>query len=126
MFVKPYKVIDMREISSAFGLPLEVIESELTELCTSGQIHAKIDSYQKRLYSQKTNPQLEAYTKAAEVGEMFIRNTEDMLLKINLMMSKQVLDNRDKHTLSQLVNEIWLELQLAFIEANSGEKASYP
>lgn len=96
----------MREISSAFGLPLEVIESELTELCTSGQILAKIDSYQKRLYSQKTNPQLEAYTKAAEVGEMFIRNTEDMLLKINLMMSKQVLDNRDKHTLSQLVNEI--------------------
>mmetsp|Transcript_9695 Transcript_9695/g.11937 ORF Transcript_9695/g.11937 Transcript_9695/m.11937 type:complete len:182 (-) Transcript_9695:287-832(-) len=36
MFVKPYKVIDMREISTAFGLPLEVIEVELTELCTSG------------------------------------------------------------------------------------------
>ena len=35
-YVKPYKVIDMREISSAFGLPLEVIESELTELITSG------------------------------------------------------------------------------------------
>jgi len=36
MFVKPYKVIDMQEISNAFGLPLEVIEVELTELCTSG------------------------------------------------------------------------------------------
>ena len=35
-YVKPYKVIDMREISSAFGLPLEVIEIELTELITSG------------------------------------------------------------------------------------------
>ena len=44
-YVKPYKVIDMREISSAFGLPLEVIESELTDLITSGQIKAKIDSY---------------------------------------------------------------------------------
>ena len=44
-YVKPYKVIDMQEISNAFGLPLEVIESELTELITSGQIKAKIDSY---------------------------------------------------------------------------------
>lgn len=44
-YVKPYKVIDMREISTAFGLPLEVIESELTELITSGAIKAKIDSY---------------------------------------------------------------------------------
>jgi len=35
----------MREISSAFGLPLEVIEGELTDLITSGQIKAKIDSY---------------------------------------------------------------------------------
>ena len=52
-YVKPYKVIDMREISSAFGLPLEVIETELTELITSGQIKAKIDSYQKRLYASK-------------------------------------------------------------------------
>lgn len=75
----------MREISTAFGLPLEVIESELTELITSGQIKAKIDSYQKRLYARKLNPQLEAYKKAALVGETFIRDTEDMLLKINLM-----------------------------------------
>ena len=67
-YVKPYKVIDMREISTAFGLPLEVIETELTELITSGQIKAKIDSYQKRLYARKQNPQLEAYKKAAEVG----------------------------------------------------------
>merc|ERR1712156_170365 len=105
-FVKPYKVIDMREISTAFGLPLEVVEAELTELCTSGQIHAKIDSYQKRLYSQKTNPQLEAYKKAAEVGAEFIRNTEDMLLKINLMMNNQVLDLRDQHSLNKLCSEI--------------------
>lgn len=55
-YVKPYKVIDMREISTAFALPLEVIEVELTELITTGQIKAKIDSYQKRLYASKQNP----------------------------------------------------------------------
>jgi len=67
-YVRPYKVIDMREISSAFGLPLETIEQELTDLITSGQIKAKIDSYQKRLYARKSNPQHEAYKKAVEVG----------------------------------------------------------
>ena len=28
-YVKPYKVIDIREISTAFGVPLELIETEL-------------------------------------------------------------------------------------------------
>ena len=100
-YVKPYKVIDMNEISNAFGLPLEVIETELTELITSGQINSKIDSYQKRLYSSKQNPQLEAYKKAAEVGAQFIRDTEDMLLKINLMKKDQVFDWKDKSVMHQ-------------------------
>lgn len=104
--MKPYKVIDMREISAAFGLPLEVIESELTELITSGQIKAKIDSYQKRLYARKLNPQLEAYKKAAEVGETFIRDTEDMLLKINLMKNDQILDIKDKYAMHQMMTEV--------------------
>ena len=105
-YVKPYKVIDMREISTAFGLPLEIIEAELTELITRGQIKAKIDSYQKRLYARKQNPQLEAYKKAAKVGEQFIRDTEDMLLKINLMKSGQVFDFQDQFKLRNTLEEV--------------------
>ena len=93
----------MREISSAFGLPLEVIETELTELITSGQIKAKIDSYQKRLYARKQNPQHEAYKKAVEVGSQFIRDTEDMLLKINLMKNNQVFDQKDKFQMLKMM-----------------------
>ena len=96
----------MREISTAFGLPLEVIESELTELITSGAIKAKIDSYQKRLYARKQNPQLEAYKKAAEVGQQFIRDTEDMLLKINLMKTNMVLEVKDKFNMEQILKGI--------------------
>ena len=97
----------MREISSAFGLPLEMIETELTELITTGQIKAKIDSYQKRLYARKQNPQLDAYKKAAQVGEQFIRDTEDMLLKINLMKNNQIFDIKDRFSLNTMMNEVW-------------------
>jgi len=43
--VKPYKVVDMREISKEFGIELDTIENELAELIASGKIKAKIDSY---------------------------------------------------------------------------------
>lgn len=85
MYVKPYKVLDMREISKEFGIDLETIELELAELITSGQIKAKIDSYQKLLISNKGKQSTEAYEKAVKLGERFIRDTEDMLLKITLL-----------------------------------------
>ena len=84
-YVKPYKVIDIREISSAFGVPLELIEGELSELIASGAIKAKIDSYKKLMHSQKANPQLDCYRAAVKLGDRFIRDTEDMMLKINLI-----------------------------------------
>ena len=51
MYVKPYKVLDLREISKEFGIDLDTIELELADLITSGQIKAKIDSYKKLLIS---------------------------------------------------------------------------
>jgi len=83
--VAPYKVIDMREIATAFGRPLDLIEGELAELITSGQIKAKIDSSKKLLHSRQKNTQYETYKQAVQVGEAFITNTEDTLLKIALL-----------------------------------------
>jgi COP9 signalosome complex subunit 1 len=37
-YVTPYKVIDMREIQKAFGIPLEQIETEIAELIIQKQI----------------------------------------------------------------------------------------
>ena len=94
-YVKPYKVIDIREISTAFGIPLELIEMELSELISSGAIKAKIDSYKKLMHAQRANPQLDCYKNAVKVGDKFIRDTEDMLLKINLIKQDQVLSYSD-------------------------------
>jgi hypothetical protein len=51
LYVKPYKVLDMREISKEFGIALDELEVELAQLITSGKIKCKIDSYQKLLIS---------------------------------------------------------------------------
>ena len=61
LYVKPYKVLDLREISTEFAIPLDLIEMELAELITSGQIKAKIDSYAKLLISSQKNQNVKAY-----------------------------------------------------------------
>ena len=40
------------------------------------------------------------------MGSQFIRDTEDMLLKINLMIQGQVLDVKDYYALKQLEQEV--------------------
>lgn len=85
LYVKPYKVLDMRIISEEFGIPLDTLEEELAELIAAGEIKCKIDSYAKLLISAQGNKQTEAYKKAVLLGEQFVRNTEDMLLKMTLI-----------------------------------------
>ena len=72
----------MKEIASAFGTPLEKIEADLISLITDGAIKAKIDSHKKLLYSRKDNTQLAVFKKAIKVGNNFISDTEDALLKM--------------------------------------------
>jgi COP9 signalosome complex subunit 1 len=93
-YVKPYKIIDMNEIAAAFGLSLDEIERNLSELITSGKIKAKIDSHNKQLISRKENVQVESYKKAVALGDTFIRETEDQLLKIEMIRHDIVLEDR--------------------------------
>jgi COP9 signalosome complex subunit 1 len=48
-------MIEMNEIATAFGLTLDEIEHDLSDLITSGTIKAKIDSHKKLLISRKEN-----------------------------------------------------------------------
>lgn len=92
-YVAPYKVIDMREIATAFGISLQMVEEDLAEQIQNGSIKAKIDSNKKLLYSRQVNTQQETYKKAVQVGDKFIRDTEEMLLKINLIRNNLVLSS---------------------------------
>ena len=90
-YVLPYKVVDMNEIAKAFGIPLGQIEKDLATLITQGHIRAKIDSFKKLLHSRKENTQLHMYQNAKELGENYIRDTEQMLLKVHLLKEKVIL-----------------------------------
>ena len=94
-YVKPYKVIDIREVASAFGIELSIIEQELSELIASKHVKAKIDSYKKLMHSQRANPQSECYKNSVKLGDRFIRDTEDMMMKINLIKNDSVLSHQD-------------------------------
>ena len=89
----------MKEIAAAFGSPLEQIELDLANLITSGAIKAKIDSHNKILISRKENIQLESYKKAVLLGETFIKETEDQLLKIALLRQDIILEDKRAHIL---------------------------
>lgn len=88
-------MIDMREISSAFGQPLDQIELDLAALITSGSIKAKIDSHKKLLISRKENIQLDSYKQAVLLGATFIKETEDQLFKIALLNQNIVLEEKN-------------------------------
>ena len=47
------------------------------------------------MHSQRANPQLDCYRNSVKLGEKFIRDTEDMMLRINLMKNDQVLGYSD-------------------------------
>ena len=101
MYVKPYKVLDLREISKEFGIDLDTIELELADLITSGQIKAKIDSYKKLLISTQGKKHTEAYEKAVKLGDKFIRDTEDMLLKMTLIQQGKILSAEDLNSMKR-------------------------
>lgn len=84
-------MIDIKEIAQAFGISLAQAEAELIEQISLGNIKAKIDSHNKILKARQTNSQTEAYRKAIEVGDKFIRDTEDQLLTIQLLKNDIVL-----------------------------------
>lgn len=90
-YVQPYKVIEMKEIATAYGVSLDLIEQELADLITSGQLKAKIDSYKKLLHSRKDNLRAETYKQAIAVGKQFIGDTEEALLKIDLLRQDCIL-----------------------------------
>lgn len=59
-------------------------------------IKAKIDSNAKLLYSRKSDTQRETYIKALHLGKTYIRETENALLKMNMIRSDMVLKREQK------------------------------
>jgi len=96
-YVAPYRVLDMKDIASAFAIGLDQVESELATQISTGQIKAKIDSYKKVLYSSSANKELETYKKVNKAGEAWISDVEIGLMKMACMKKGIILQKPIQH-----------------------------
>lgn len=83
-YIIPYKTVDLNEMAESFGMSLEDTERAVAELIVSNEIKARIDSFNKILYTKKQNVKLESFKKAVTVGKDFIQGMESMMLKYHL------------------------------------------
>ena len=72
-------------------MSLETIEQEIADLIVEKQIHSKIDSHSKLLYSKKDNEMMNSYKESLQLGKKFIRETEAMLLRVQLLKRNKTL-----------------------------------
>lgn len=84
-------MIDLKEMAKSFGIKLEEIENEIADLIATGNINAKIDSHSKVLYAKQDNEKIQSFKKGVELGKTFIRETQNLLLRIKLNKEKKVL-----------------------------------
>lgn len=80
-YIIPYKTVDLNEMAESFGMSLEDTERAVAELIVGGEIKARIDSYNKILYTKIDNVKLESFKKAVKVGSDFLKGMESMMLK---------------------------------------------
>jgi len=98
-YVAPYKVLDMRDIATAFNISIDQVENELSEQISQGKIKAKIDSYKKVLLSRTVNKEVETYKKVEAAGKKFFEETEMGLIKMSCMKKGIILRDANKHML---------------------------
>ncbi|KAF7495673.1 COP9 signalosome complex subunit 1 [Sarcoptes scabiei] len=80
-YFSPYLSADLHLMASAFNTTVSGIENELTNLILKGQIQARIDSHNKILYAQKTDPRLLTFKMVLEKGREFEMKTKSIILR---------------------------------------------
>eukprot|EP00357_Protocruzia_adherens_P012991 CAMPEP_0114990566 /NCGR_PEP_ID=MMETSP0216-20121206/10875_1 /TAXON_ID=223996 /ORGANISM="Protocruzia adherens, Strain Boccale" /LENGTH=464 /DNA_ID=CAMNT_0002353771 /DNA_START=99 /DNA_END=1493 /DNA_ORIENTATION=+ len=93
-FFTPYKSLKLQDIATAFNTDVEGIEKELSNLIADGQIEARIDRHNKILYAKTANQKVNTYLKALEVGDAFRRDTEILLLRVNMLTQNFIISKR--------------------------------
>jgi len=80
-FVQPYKVIELKEIAKEFDCTVADIEGDLETLIQEGKIDFKLDLLRGSLNSIVKNKKTEAMEKVKTQGEVFLANTEALLIR---------------------------------------------
>jgi len=87
-YFSPFTSIDLNIMASAFNTSVAGLEKELGKLITEESISARIDSHNKRLYARQVDQRTATFEKAVKMGEEYITNSRNLLLRVNLVKSE--------------------------------------
>ena len=84
-YCSPFVTVDMKLMATAFNVGVEALEKELAALIMQKHIAARIDSQSKVLYARQADQRTATFAAALKMGEEYMRDTQALLLRINLM-----------------------------------------
>jgi COP9 signalosome complex subunit 1 len=89
-YFSPFKSVDMVQMAEAFNTTVQRLEKELSPLIMDGQIQARIDSHNKRLYARQTDQRNATFDKALQLGDEYEANAKQLLLRASLLRAEFV------------------------------------
>lgn len=89
-YFTPFSTVDLNEMARAFNMTVPALEKELADLIVSGQISARIDSHNKRLYATESDQRATTFDKSYNAADSFRSQSMAMLLRINLIRNNFV------------------------------------
>jgi COP9 signalosome complex subunit 1 len=86
----PYLSVDLHQMAQAFLTDPLVLEKEICDLISTGKIDARLDSFQKVLYSHQSNKRQVTYKHALEVGRNHVAESRNLLLRMSLIKNNVI------------------------------------
>ncbi|KAI8330466.1 26S proteasome subunit RPN7-domain-containing protein [Chlamydoabsidia padenii] len=87
----PYSIIDMRRMASVFNMTVENLELDLVNLIgQNDRISARIDSYEKVLYTKRQDQRKKAFDQSFALGAEYEKSSKALMLRMNLLKADMV------------------------------------
>eukprot|EP00761_Pharyngomonas_kirbyi_P013094 gb/GECH01013121.1/.p1 GENE.gb/GECH01013121.1/~~gb/GECH01013121.1/.p1 ORF type:complete len:410 (+),score=69.61 gb/GECH01013121.1/:1-1230(+) len=86
-YASPFTSVDMYRMADTFNTDVETLEKDVAKLIMENQIQARIDSHNKRMYARQVDERSVTFNKVMDVGDTFVSDTQNQLLKMNLLQN---------------------------------------
>ncbi|EGC30252.1 COP9 signalosome complex subunit 1 [Dictyostelium purpureum] len=84
-YFSPYVSVDLNIMATAFNTTVPHLEREISKLIMDGDIQARIDSHNKRLFAKKADQRTTTFEKTMQVGQDFQNSTNGLLLRLEML-----------------------------------------
>lgn len=101
-YFSTYKAVRLEQMAEAFNTDVAGIEKKLADLIADRQIEARIDSHNKIAYAKSANQKNNTYVNAIETGKNFVRDTEILLLRVNMLKQNFVYKRRNARMFEEM------------------------